>query len=1213
MSTNNKKDKELEQFLDRQINIISDFFEGEEQFDKNLKEKLNTTCQINILNKEWIEKWKQIVGYEEIKKNCRKCNNNKNNDNLKNELYDFLIKNNTKKKLEELGKMDFQNYKKDSNIENGNNILFNEVINFIPMSALYCSYLNKYIEDIKVSGSFVKGKCFLYNEFNNKDKNKKDKIKEKKVLILEKKIGNNNDEFNALMVTLGENEDIKKFINNVKNKTFEDLMSDKNLKAVKREISKNKVNKIIKNKNDNKIEEVNKKKKEDTDKNNKIEVKEKKGEADKNNKIEDKEKKGVIDNEKKEEIDKNKKVDKEKKVETDKNNKVEDKEEKEKDSNKNEKVEDKEKIGETDKNNKLEENKEEKVEDKKEKEKENNERKEKENNERKEKENKEKKEKENKEQKEKEKKEQKEKQNNERKEKENKEKKEKENKEQKEKENNERKEKENNEKKEKENNERKEKENNEKKEKEKENNERKEKEKEKENKAKKEKENKEQKEKENKKEKEKENKEKKVEEKNKNAEKNKKEIEENNRKELEQKNKELDEKKKREVEEKNRKDLEEKKKREEEEKKIKEEEKKKKELEGKKKKEEEEKKKKKELEEKMRKEFEEKKKKKEEEEKKKKEEEEEKKKKKEEEETKKKKEEEEKMKKEEENKKNIINTIFKGIQEIHKFDNEIAKNSSQKDKNFLSKCSIINKEWYKKLLEYSNFNIIKEQIKTNENIESTLKKNNDKINFNAIETLFQQNPNEIEIKPLDDIENLAFISTRFLENMNGFRKEKGNNININGNDKEITIKNGQALLEINNQFCCFDLQEGNINKPKNKEIFDIPESLNKNEFLKEIKEDKEKINLRDIAKKKLTPRITIEKDVSLGLDNVGATCYMNATLQCLAHIKKISDHIVNYKRNKKFTDAKKYRLTKAYAEVVNGIWFPEEGKRSFAPNEFKKVIGEMNSLFAPTAANDAKDLLIFLIEQMHNELNKTKETNLALIMPDNMDPTNQQQVFQCFAQEFTKKYNSVFSTYCYGSNTSMTLCHGCNIAKYSFQCFSFIIFPLLEAKNHRNYLISCGSLPQQLYNQPLNIEDCFNYYQKIEFFTGDNQMYCNYCRQLRNASMCTQIYYAPLVLILVLNRGRGNLDFREKFVFWETINLFNYVQFKMPDNTYFLSGIITHLGESGEGGHFIAFCRMSKDSKWYCYNDSIVNESNFNEINNKGTPYILFYQKIKME
>ena len=121
--------------------------------------------------------------------------------------------------------------KANSNIENANNILFNEAVNFIPMPTYYCMYLKKYIEDIKVSGTFVKGKCFLYNEIyykiKNKDKNKKDKIKEKKILILEKKAGNNNDEFNAIMITLDEKEDIKKFINNVKNKTFEDLMKVK--------------------------------------------------------------------------------------------------------------------------------------------------------------------------------------------------------------------------------------------------------------------------------------------------------------------------------------------------------------------------------------------------------------------------------------------------------------------------------------------------------------------------------------------------------------------------------------------------------------------------------------------------------------------------------------------------------------------------------------------------------------------------------------------------------------------------------------------------------------------------------------------------------------------------------------------------------------------------------------------------------------------------
>ena len=41
-------------------------------FDKSLREKLQKPCQINILNKEWIKKWKEIIGYEQIKEKYRK-------------------------------------------------------------------------------------------------------------------------------------------------------------------------------------------------------------------------------------------------------------------------------------------------------------------------------------------------------------------------------------------------------------------------------------------------------------------------------------------------------------------------------------------------------------------------------------------------------------------------------------------------------------------------------------------------------------------------------------------------------------------------------------------------------------------------------------------------------------------------------------------------------------------------------------------------------------------------------------------------------------------------------------------------------------------------------------------------------------------------------------------------------------------------------------
>jgi len=69
--------------------------------------------------------------------------------------------------------MDFS-IKEGTNIEKGNSILFKEQINFIPMINLYCSYLKKDNQNIIVSGSFNKGKIFLYNENNDK------KIKEKK-------------------------------------------------------------------------------------------------------------------------------------------------------------------------------------------------------------------------------------------------------------------------------------------------------------------------------------------------------------------------------------------------------------------------------------------------------------------------------------------------------------------------------------------------------------------------------------------------------------------------------------------------------------------------------------------------------------------------------------------------------------------------------------------------------------------------------------------------------------------------------------------------------------------------------------------------------------------------------------------------------------------------------------------------------------------------
>lgn len=63
-------------------------------------------------------------------------------------------------------------------------------------------------------------------------------------------------------------------------------------------------------------------------------------------------------------------------------------------------------------------------------------------------------------------------------------------------------------------------------------------------------------------------------------------------------------------------------------------------------------------------------------------------------------------------------------------------------------------------------------------------------------------------------------------------------------------------------------------------------------------------------------------------------------------------------------------MTLQYIQVLIGLYCNESPKGSYSPDEFKKTISELNPLFQGVQANDSKDLVIFLLEVMNNELVK---------------------------------------------------------------------------------------------------------------------------------------------------------------------------------------------------------------------------------------------------
>jgi ubiquitin C-terminal hydrolase len=277
----------------------------------------------------------------------------------------------------------------------------------------------------------------------------------------------------------------------------------------------------------------------------------------------------------------------------------------------------------------------------------------------------------------------------------------------------------------------------------------------------------------------------------------------------------------------------------------------------------------------------------------------------------------------------------------------------------------------------------------------------------------------------------------------------------------------------------------------------------------------------------------------------------------------------------------------------------------------------MEPLFQGIAANDSKDLVNFILQTLHSELNTANGQNQNNY---NVNQLDENVMLNHFLQDYKENQKSIISDIFFGISETKTECLNClkmrqmkgyynHVYVHNFQIINFIIFPLEEirkAKYQNNFNNFFTGNSNEVY-----LSDCFDYYQKVELTDGENQMYCNYCNSNSPSYYSTTLYSSPQIFILILNRGRGNI-YNVKLNFSEIINIGNYVKMKMNTNLiYHLYAIVTHIGPSSMSGHFIAFCKSPIDGKWYKFNDAIVDYvGDFNNnVSNFGTPYILFYER----
>uniref|UniRef100_A0AAR2L6N2 Ubiquitin carboxyl-terminal hydrolase 15 n=1 Tax=Pygocentrus nattereri TaxID=42514 RepID=A0AAR2L6N2_PYGNA len=185
-----------------------------------------------------------------------------------------------------------------------------------------------------------------------------------------------------------------------------------------------------------------------------------------------------------------------------------------------------------------------------------------------------------------------------------------------------------------------------------------------------------------------------------------------------------------------------------------------------------------------------------------------------------------------------------------------------------------------------------------------------------------------------------------------------------------------------------------------------------------------------------------EKEGLCGLSNLGNTCFMNSATQCLSNIPPLTEYFLKDKYQDELNEdnplGMKGEIAKAYAELIKQLW---SGKYSYVtPRPFKTQVGRFAPQFSGYQQQDSHELLAFLLDGLHEDLNRIRKK--PYIQLKDAEGRPDKVVAEEAWENHIKRNDSIIVDIFHGLFKSTLVCPVCSKVSVTFDPFCYLTLPL---------------------------------------------------------------------------------------------------------------------------------------------------------------------------